>query len=83
MLTTHYDRASEVDDNTVEMVLDWISVGMNPESSVFYVQSQVPQITELSTILSMLCPVPRLQRIPTLKEKIQDMGVGENYSPDF
>jgi len=80
MLTTHYDRAVEVEENTIEMVCDWLSVGMDPESSVFYVQSQVPQITELSTILSMLCPVPRLQRIPTLKEKIQDMGVGDNYS---
>lgn len=80
MLTTHYDRAVEVEENTVEMVCDWLSVGMDPECSVFYVQSQVPQITELSTILSMLCPVPRLQRIPTLKEKIQDMGVGDNYS---
>ena len=80
MLTTHYDRAVEVEENTIEMVCDWLSVGTDPENSVFYVQSQVPQITELSTILSMLCPVPRLQRIPTLKEKIQDMGVGDNYS---
>ena len=80
MLTTHYDRAVEVEENTIEMVCDWLSVGMDPGCSVFYVQSQVPQITELSTILSMLCPVPRLQRIPTLKEKIQDMGVGDNYS---
>lgn len=80
MLTTHYDRAEEVGENTLEMVLDWLSVGMDPESSVFYAQSQVPQITELCSILSMICPVPRLQRIPTLKEKIQDTGVGDNYS---
>ena len=80
MLTTHYDRAGEVGENTVEVALDWLSVGMDPEASVFYVQSQVPQITELCSMLSMICPVPRLQRIPTLKEKIQDMGVGDNYS---
>ncbi len=80
MLTTHYDRVKEVEQNTVEMVLDWLSVGIDPEKSVFYVQSQVPYITELSTILSMICTVPRCERIPTLKEKIQDMGVGENYS---
>jgi len=53
---------------------------MDPDRSVFYIQSQVPYITELSTILSMLCTVPRSERIPTLKEKIQDMGVGDNYS---
>lgn len=80
MLTTHFDRVSEVEENTIQMVLDWLSVGMDPEKSTFYIQSQVPQITELSTILNMICSVQRSQRIPTLKEKIQDMGVGENYS---
>ena len=80
MLTTHYDKVKEVEENTIQMVLDWLSVGMDPEQSTFYIQSQVPAITELSTILSMFCAVPRSQRIPTLKEKIQDLGVGENYS---
>jgi len=80
MLTTHYDRVKEVEENILQMILDWLSVGMNPEKSTFYVQSQVPYITELSTILSMLCSVQRSERIPTLKEKIKDMGIGENYS---
>lgn len=80
MLTTHYDKVGEVEKSTTEMIMDWLSVGMDPEKSVFYIQSQVPYITELSTILSMFCTVPRSERIPTLKEKIQDMGVGENYS---
>lgn len=80
MLTTHYDKVSEVEENTVQMVLDWLSVGMDPEKSVFYIQSQIPEISQLATILNMLCSVQRSQRIPTLKEKIQDMGVGENYS---
>ena len=80
MLTTHYDKVKEVEESTIQMVLDWLSVGMEPEKSTFYIQSQVPYITELSTILAMFCTVPRSERIPTLKEKIQDMGVGENYS---
>ncbi len=80
MLTTHFDKVKEVEENTVQMVLDWLSVGMDPEKSVFYIQSQIPEISQLSTILNMLCSVQRSQRIPTLKEKIQDMGVGENYS---
>lgn len=80
MLTTHYDKVKEVEESTIQMVLDWLSVGMDPEKSTFYIQSQVPYITELSTILAMFCTVPRSERIPTLKEKIQDMGVGENYS---
>lgn len=80
MLTTHYDKVKEVEQNTIQMVLDWLGVGMDPEISTFYIQSQVPYISQLSTILSMFCAVPRSERIPTLKEKIQDMGVGENYS---
>lgn len=80
MLTTHYDKVSEVEQNVLEMVIDWMSVGMDPGKSTFYIQSQVPYITELYTILAMICSVQRSERIPTLKEKIQDMGVGENYS---
>ncbi len=80
MLTTHYDKVEEVEQNTIQLVIDWLSVGMDPSRSTFYIQSQVPYITELHTILSMLCSVPRSQRIPTLKEKVQDMGLGENYS---
>jgi tryptophanyl-tRNA synthetase len=80
MLTTHYDKIEEVEQNVLDMVIDWLSVGLDPNRSTFYIQSQIPYITELYTILSMLCPVPRAQRIPTLKEKAQDMGVGENYS---
>ncbi len=80
MLTTHYDKIEEVEKNVLDMVIDWLSVGMDPTRSTFYIQSQVPAITELHTILTMLCPVPRAERIPTLKEKIQDLGVGENYS---
>ena len=80
MLTTHYDKVKEVERNTLEMVMDWLSVGMDPNKSTFYIQSQVPYITELYAVLAMICGVPRAERIPTLKEKIQDMGVGENYS---
>ena len=54
MLTTHFDRVGEVEENTLQLVLDWLSVGMDPNRSTFYIQSQVPFITELHTILSML-----------------------------
>ncbi|QMU56604.1 MAG: tryptophan--tRNA ligase [Candidatus Mycalebacterium zealandia] len=80
MLTTHFDKTGEVEKSTLEMVTDWLSVGMNPEKSVFYIQSQISAISRLNVILSMLCSVPRCGRIPTLKEKIQDLGVGEAYS---
>jgi len=53
MLTTHYDRVKEVEDNVLQLVIDWLSVGLDPNRSTFYVQSQVPYITEVYTILSM------------------------------
>lgn len=80
MLTTHYDRLGEVAANVLDMVIDWLSVGMDPRRATFYIQSQVPAIAQLYTILGMLCTVPRAQRVPTLKQQAQDIGVGENYS---
>jgi len=79
-LTTHGDRAMEVRDNAREIVLDWLAAGLDPERSTFVLQSQVPEIAELSVILSMLCPVPRAQRIPSLKEMRDALGLEENYS---
>jgi tryptophanyl-tRNA synthetase len=80
MLTTHSDRLGKVAANVLDMVIDWLSVGMDPRRATFYIQSQVPAITQLYTILGMLCTVPRAQRVPTLKQQAQDLGVGENYS---
>ena len=80
MLTTHFDKVEEVESNVLQMVIDWLSVGMDPERSTFYIQSGVRPIFVLSSVLSMLCAVPRAQRLPSLKEKIDDLGVGENYS---
>jgi tryptophanyl-tRNA synthetase len=79
-LTTHATRAREAGPNSLEMVLDWLSVGIDPARSTFVLQSQVPEISELAVLLSMLCPVARARRIPALKEKIRDLGAGERYS---
>jgi tryptophanyl-tRNA synthetase len=54
-----------------DLVLDYLSVGIDPEKCVLYLQSHVPEVAELFLILSMLVPVPRLQRIPTLKDTMQ------------
>jgi tryptophanyl-tRNA synthetase len=80
MLTTHSDRLGEVATNVLDMVIDWLSVGMDPRRATFCIQSQVPAIAQLYTILGMLCTVPRAARVPTLKQQAQDLGVGENYS---
>lgn len=67
-LTTYSDQAAELRASSAGMVLDWMSVGLDPERSTFLLQSAVPEITQLSTILSMFCPVARARRIPALKD---------------
>jgi tryptophanyl-tRNA synthetase len=80
MLTTHQDKVEDLNENIVELVMDWMSVGLDPSKSCFYLQSKIPEISELTILLSMLCSVPRIQRIPTLKEKIISMNLNDNYS---
>ncbi len=61
----------ELELNIREMVLDYLAVGIDPQKSTIYVQSAIPQTFELAVILGMLVSVPRLERIPTLKEMAQ------------
>ena len=80
MLTTHQDKVDGLNENIIELVIDWLSVGLDPSKSCFYLQSKIPEISELTVLMSMLCSVPRIQRIPTLKEKITSMNLNDNYS---
>ena len=72
-LTTAYDRSAEVQGNIRSLVLDYLSVGMDPERSTIFLQSLVPEIPELYMLFSMLVGVPRLQRMPALKEVMRDL----------
>lgn len=65
--------------NTYEMVLDWMAAGMDPAKSIIFVQSHVPQVTELHTILSMVTPMGWLSRLPTFKEKVRQQPDNVNY----
>ena len=66
---------SEFDNNIKEMILDYLSVGLDPKKVTFYRQSDVTEVTELFLIFLMLVTVPRAQRIPTLKEVMADLGI--------
>jgi tryptophanyl-tRNA synthetase len=68
-LTTDYASPGAVLDNTVEMVLDWLSVGLDPERCTIFQQSAVKEHAELFLLLGMLTPVPWLERTPTYKEQ--------------
>jgi tryptophanyl-tRNA synthetase len=79
VLTTRYERASEIGEFVREQVVDYLSVGMDPERSTIYLQSLVPEVCELHLLYSMLISVPRLQRVPTLKDVMRDLEI-ENPS---
>ena len=77
MLTTGYEDTSRLQQHTWDMVLDWLGAGLDPARSVIFVQSAVKEHAELHLLLSMLVSKARLERIPTLKEQIQDLGLDE------
>jgi tryptophanyl-tRNA synthetase len=72
-LTTDYGDTSEIVSNSLEMVADWLASGLDPERSVLFVQSMVPQHAELHLILSMITPLGWLERVPTYKEQIREL----------
>jgi tryptophanyl-tRNA synthetase len=74
-LTTHQERSQELETHVREMVLDYLAAGFDPEKSVCFLQSQVPQLAELTMILSNLVSLPRLLRNPTIKEEMDKMGL--------
>ena len=77
MLTTRLDHLSEIEQNIRDDVIDNLAVGVDPEKVTYLLQSLVPQIPELHLYFSMLVSVPRVQRIPTLKEQLRDHGLAQ------
>jgi tryptophanyl-tRNA synthetase len=72
-LTSDYADPSQISANGLEMVADWIAAGLDPERSVIFIQSMVPEHAELHLLLSMLTPLGWLERVPTYKEQIQQI----------
>lgn len=77
-LTTKYDQTEGLQTNIREQVIDWISAGIDPDKSIIFVQSHVPEIAELHLLLSMIVSVSRLERNPTYKEQVQELGVKDS-----
>ncbi len=72
-LTSDYADPSRVTENTIEALADWIAAGIDPEKSVVFVQSMVPEHAELHLILSMITPLGWLERVPTYKDQIREV----------
>lgn len=73
-LTTSYENPENIKKHTREMLLDWLSAGIDPEKSTIIVQSHVKQHAELHLLFSMMTPVSWLERVPTYKDQIQQFG---------
>jgi tryptophanyl-tRNA synthetase len=74
-LTTLAEDVRDVPANTVEMVADWLAAGLDPERSTLFVQSWVPEHAELHLLFSMMTPVGWLERVPTYKEMVEQLGL--------
>ena len=73
-LTTGYEDVKGIHDNGIEMVADWIACGVDPERSIIFRQSDVPQHAELAVLLGMITPLSWLERVPTYKGQIDELG---------
>ena len=76
---TTLDQLHRIRLNTAEMALDWLAAGLRPEETILFVQSHVPQVTELHTILSMFTPLGKLTDLPTFKDKVRLQPQNINY----
>lgn len=74
-LTTAYDRTETIQENIQLMLLDWLSTGLDPEKSPVFVQSNVKEHGELHLLLSMITPLSWLERVPTYKDQVRQLGI--------
>jgi tryptophanyl-tRNA synthetase len=72
-LTTDYADTSQVKQNSIEVLLDWLAAGLDPERCTMFIQSHVPQHAELHLLLSMITPLGWLERVPTYKEQRENI----------
>ena len=76
---TTVETTQELRQNTFEMALDWLAAGIRPEETILFVQSQVPEVMELHTYLSMVTALGKLTDLPTFKEKVIQQPENVNY----
>ena len=73
-LTTDYAEPANVRENILEVATDWLAAGLDPARCTLFIQSQVPEHAELHLLLSMVTPLPWLERVPSYKEQQQQLG---------
>jgi tryptophanyl-tRNA synthetase len=73
-LTTHYDEPGEIEQHTWDMLIDWLAAGIDPAHATLFIQSQVPAHAELHVLLSMITPLPWLERVPSYKDQQEKLA---------
>ncbi len=81
--TTRADKADEIRQDTIGIVKDWLSAGIDPERSTIVLQTEVPAIAELTWFFAMLLPFNRVMRNPTTRNEIDAKGLGDTYPFGF
>jgi len=76
---TSLEDTGKLQENIREMMLDWLAAGLDPQKSILFVQSHVPEVMQLHTLLSMVTPLGWLLRVPTFKEKVKLQPQNVNY----
>ncbi|MEK7580822.1 MAG: tryptophan--tRNA ligase [Patescibacteria group bacterium] len=82
-LTDNFEHPEKLGENIREVVLDYLSVGIDPKVSTIFIQSQVPQIAELTVFFMNLVTLARLERNPTVKDEMKQKGYGANVPLGF
>lgn len=82
-LTSEYADTKIIKDSIYDMVIDWITVGLDPEVATFFIQSHIREHAELHLIFSMITPLPWLERNPTYKEQMKELSQKDLYTYGF
>ena len=82
-LTSEYADTKIIKDSIDDMVIDWITVGLDPEVATFFIQSHIREHAELHLIFSMITPLPWLERNPTYKEQLKELSQKDLYTYGF
>jgi len=82
-LTDNADNPQKIRDNVIEVAIDNIACGLDPKKTIMFIQSEIPEIAELTVLFLNLVTLARLRRNPTVKSEMKDKGYGENVPAGF
>jgi tryptophanyl-tRNA synthetase len=82
-LTSEYNNTGIIKESIYDIVMDWVSMGLDPSVSTFFIQSDIKEHAELHLVFSMITPLPWLERNPTYKEQLQEMSQKDLYTYGF